>query len=109
VAFGTDTLFDAKLATRQGAQLAKLTRWYSPAEVLQQATARNAELLALSGPRNPYPGRLGVVEEGAIADLILVDGDPVADISLIARPQESFLAIIKGGQLVKGTDTPGGC
>jgi imidazolonepropionase-like amidohydrolase len=109
VAFGTDTLFDAKLATRQGAQLAKLTRWYSPAEVLQQATARNAELLALSGPRNPYPGRLGVVEEGAIADLILVDGDPVADISLIARPQESFLAIIKGGQLVKGTDTLGRC
>jgi len=102
VAFGTDTLFDARLATRQGAQLAKLTRWYSPAEVLQQATARNAELLALSGPRNPYPGRLGVVAEGAIADLILVDGDPVADISLIARPEENFLAIIKGGQLVKG-------
>ena len=102
VAFGTDTLFDAKLAARQGAQLAKLTRWYSPAELLQQATARNAELLALSGPRNPYPGRLGVVEEGAIADLILVDGDPVADISLITRPRESFLAIIKGGQLVTG-------
>lgn len=107
VAFGTDTLFDAKLAARQGAQLAKLTRWYSPAEVLQQATARNAELLALSGPRNPYPGRLGVVGEGAIADLILVDGDPVADISLITRPEESFLAIIKGGQLVKGADIPG--
>ena len=108
VAFGTDTLFDAKLAARQGAQLAKLTRWYSPAEILQQATARNAELLALSGPRNPYPGRLGVVAEGAIADLILVDGDPVADISLITQPEKNFLAIIKGGQLVKGTDSPGG-
>ena len=107
VAFGTDTLFDAKLAARQGAQLAKLTRWYSPAEILQQATARNAELLALSGPRNPYPGRLGVVAEGAIADLILVDGDPVADISLITQPEKNFLAIIKGGQLVKGTDAPG--
>jgi imidazolonepropionase-like amidohydrolase len=104
VAFGTDTLFDAKLAARQGAQLAKLTRWYSSAELLQQATARNAELLAMSGPRDPYPGRLGVVAEGAIADLILVDGDPVADISLIARPRESFLAIIKDGQLVTGAD-----
>ena len=104
VAFGTDILFDAKLATRQGAQLAKLTRWYSSAEVLQKATARNAELLALSGPRNPYPGRLGVVAEGAIADLILVDGDPVADISLIARPEQSFLAIIKGGQFVTGAE-----
>ncbi len=103
VAFGTDTLFDAKLASRQGAQLAKLTRWYTPAEVLQQAMIRNAELLALSGERNPYPGRLGVVAEGALADLILVDGDPVADISLIARPDEAFTAIIKDGQLVKGT------
>ncbi|MDN5767878.1 MAG: amidohydrolase family protein [Humibacillus sp.] len=100
VAFGTDILFDAQLATRQGALLAKLTRWYSPAELLQQATARNAELLAMSGPRNPYPGRLGVVEEGAIADLVLIDGDPLADISLIARPHEAFTAIIKGGQLV---------
>jgi imidazolonepropionase-like amidohydrolase len=104
VAFGTDILFDAKLAARQGAQLAKLTRWYSPAEALQKATVRNAELLALSGPRNPYPGKLGVVAEGTIADLILVDGDPVADISLIARPEQSFLAIIKGGQIVKGSD-----
>jgi imidazolonepropionase-like amidohydrolase len=104
VAFGTDTLFDARLATRQGTQLAKLTRWYGPADLLRQATAGNAELLALSGPRNPYPGRLGVVAEGAIADLILVDGDPVADISLIGRPEEAFLAIVKGGQLVKGAE-----
>jgi imidazolonepropionase-like amidohydrolase len=102
VAFGTDILFDAKLAGRQGAQLAKLTRWYTPTEVLQQATIRNAELLAMSGPRNPYPGRLGVVAEGALADLILVDGDPVADISLIARPDEAFTAIVKDGRLVKG-------
>ncbi|OBA84073.1 hydrolase [Mycobacterium sp. 1164966.3] len=102
VAFGTDILFDDKLARRQGAQLAKLTRWYTPAEVLQQATIRNAELLAMSGPRNPYPGRLGVVAEGALADLILVDGNPVADISLLARPHEAFTAIIKDGRLVKG-------
>lgn len=102
IAFGTDTLFDAKLASRQGAQLAKLTRWFTPAEVLQQATIRNAELLAMSGPRNPYPGRLGVVAEGALADLILVDGDPIADISLIARPDETFTTIIKHGRVVKG-------
>lgn len=43
--------------------------------------------------------------EGALADLILVDGDPVADISLIARPDEAFTAIIKDGQLVKGPST----
>ncbi|WP_236981037.1 MULTISPECIES: metal-dependent hydrolase family protein [Mycobacterium] len=103
IAFGTDTLFDAHLATRQGAQLAKLTRWFTPAEVLQQATFHNAQLLAMSGPRNPYPGQLGVVAAAALADLILVDGDPVADISLITRPAETFSAIIKGGSLVKGS------
>ena len=101
-AFGTDTLFDAGLAARQGKQLAKLVRWYSPAEVLRMATSVNAELLAMSGPRNPYPGRLGVVAEGALADLILVDGDPIADIRLIADPARNFAAIMRAGQLVKG-------
>ncbi|MGP5673588.1 amidohydrolase family protein [Brachybacterium alimentarium] len=101
VAFGTDTLFDPRLATRQGAQLAKLTRWYTPAQALQQATIRNAELLRLCGERNPYPGVLGVVEEGAIADLVLVEGDPLEDISLFARPDEAFTMIMKGGQIVE--------
>ena len=101
VAFGTDTLFDPRLATRQGAQLAKLTRWYTPAQALQQATIRNAELLRLCGERNPYPGVLGVVEEGAIADLVLVEGDPLEDISLLARPDEAFAMIMKGGQIVE--------
>ena len=101
VAFGTDTLFDAELAVKQGKQLAKLTRWYAPAEVLRMATADNAELLALSGPRNPYPGKLGVVEEGALADLLLVDGDPLGDIGLLADPARNFVAIMKDGQLVK--------
>jgi imidazolonepropionase-like amidohydrolase len=45
-----------------------------------------------------------VVAAGALADLILVNGDPVADISLIGRPEEAFLAIIKGGLLVKGAE-----
>ncbi len=78
-AWGTDTLFNAELGTQQGAQLAKMVRWFTPAEVLRMATSTNAELLALSGPRSPYQGRLGVVEEGALADLLLVDGDPLTD------------------------------
>ena len=100
-AWGTDTLFDPKLATRQGAQLAKLVRWYSPAEVLKMATADNAEVLALSGPRNPYPGKLGVVEQGALADLLLVDGDPLANIKLIENPDRNFKVIMKDGKIYK--------
>jgi imidazolonepropionase-like amidohydrolase len=101
VAFGTDVLFNAGLAARQGAQLAKLARWYSPAEVLTMATAGNAALLALSGPRDPYPGGLGVVREGALADLLLVEGDPTADLGLLADPERSLAAIMKAGRLVK--------
>jgi imidazolonepropionase-like amidohydrolase len=102
-AFGTDTLFNAEVARRQGAQLAKLTRWYSTAEVLKMATADNGELLALSGPRNPYPGKIGVVEDGALADLLLVDGDPLADIALIANPDKNFRIIMKDGKIHKNT------
>jgi len=100
-AFGTDVLFSSALATQQGALLAGLTRWYSPAEVLMMATGTNGELLRLSGERSPYKGNLGVVREGALADLLLVDGNPVADIGLITRPAESFLVIMKDGVIYK--------
>ena len=106
MAFGTDILFSARLAKRQGELLAKLARWYTPAEALAMATGTNAELLALSGKRNPYPGRLGVVEQGALADLLLVDGDPIADIKLVADPAKSFLVIMKDGVIYKNLLDP---
>ncbi len=101
LAWGTDTLFDAGLAAKQGKQLAKMARWFTPAEVLRMATSGNAALLALSGPRSPYQGTLGVVEEGALADLLLVDGNPLEDIDLIADPARNFVVIMKDGRLVK--------
>jgi imidazolonepropionase-like amidohydrolase len=67
------------------------------------ATSTNAELLALSGKRNPYPGKLGVVEQGALADLLLVDGNPLDDISLIADPAKNFRVIMKDGRIYKNT------
>jgi len=100
-AWGTDILFSAPLARRQGELLAKLERWYSPAEALVMATRTNAELLAMSGKRNPYPGKLGVVEEGALADLLLVDGNPLENLKLIADPARSLLVIMKDGKIYK--------
>jgi len=100
-AFGNDVLFSQELARRQGAQLVKLTRWYTPAELLKMATSANAELLTLSGLRNAYPGKLGVVEEGALADLLLVDGNPLEDIGLIGTPEKSLLVIMKDGTIYK--------
>lgn len=80
--FGTDTLFDPELADKQGKQLAKLGRWFSPVEALRQSTSTAGELLALSGHRSPYSnGPLGVIKEGAYADLILVDGNPLENLN----------------------------
>jgi len=103
VAFGTDILFSAQQAEDQGALLVKTTRWYSPAEALAMATGIGAQLLALSGERNPYPGKLGVVEEGALADLLLVDGNPIENIELVADPAKNFVVIMKDGKIHKNT------
>jgi imidazolonepropionase-like amidohydrolase len=100
-AWGTDVLFSRAMAAQQGAILASLARWYTPAEALAMATGTNAELLALSGKRNPYPGKLGVVEEGALADLLLVDGNPLEDLNLVSDPDKNFLIIMKDGKIFK--------
>lgn len=100
-AFGTDILFDAGKANQRGQELTKMLRWYSPLEILRMATSVNAELLSMSGPRNPYPGKLGVIEEGAYADLLIVDGNPLQNLSLLEKPQESLLLIMKNGHIYK--------
>jgi imidazolonepropionase-like amidohydrolase len=104
-AWGTDVLFSQALAQQQGAILASLSRWHTPVEALTMATSTNAELLALSGLRNPYPGKLGVVEEGALADLLLVDGNPLETLDLVADPK-NFVVIMKAGKLFKNTLAP---
>lgn len=101
-AWGTDVLFSRALAQRQGAILASLGQWYTPAEALVMATSTNAELLRLSGKRNPYPGALGVVEQGAYADLLLVDGNPLENLNLVADPA-NFMIIMKDGKIYKDT------
>ena len=102
-AWGTDVLFSQALAQQQGAILASLVRWYTPAEALAMATGTNAELLAMSGKRSPYPGKLGIVEQGALADLLLVDGNPLENIDLIADPAKNFKVIMKDGKIYKNT------
>ena len=55
----------------------------------------------MSGNRNPYPGKLGVVDEGALADLLLVDGNPLENIQLITDPARNFVVIMKDGKIYK--------
>jgi imidazolonepropionase-like amidohydrolase len=102
-AFGSDLLFSSELAARQGVMMTHLRRWYDNVDILRMATSVNGDLLALSGPRNPYPGKLGVVEEDALADLLLINGDPIADIALLEKPDTSLAMIMKGGRIYKNT------
>ena len=85
-------------------------------EVLKQMTSTAGEMLALSGPRNPYQaGKQGVIEPGAYADLLLVDGNPLEDITVIGgtdkwfdaeeeyKPIETLNLIMKDGVIYKNT------
>lgn len=102
LAWGTDLLFEPELNAEQNCLILALKQWFTPAEILRLVTYNNAQLLALSGPRAPYQGKLGVVEVGALADLLLVDGDPLANIDLLADPQKHFTIIMKDGVIHKG-------
>ena len=102
LAFGTDQLMDASKAHQQSDYLVRLGAWFSPYEVLKIATSENARLLELSGPRHPYQeGPLGVVKDGAYADLIIVDGNPLEDLALVGDPGKNFDLIMKDGVVYK--------
>jgi imidazolonepropionase-like amidohydrolase len=103
LAFGTDILLNPQATKNQSTDFVKLKQWYTPTQALKLATHDNAQLLALSGPRNPYPGKLGVVEAGAYADLLLVDGDPTTNLDLIGDPEKNFRIIMKDGVIHKNT------
>jgi imidazolonepropionase-like amidohydrolase len=101
--FGTDFVGSLEIKKLQLHEFTNRTRWFSPAEILRQATSVNAEALSLTGPRNPYPGRLGVIEEGAYADILLVDGNPLEDISILTEPEKNLALIMKDGKIYKNT------
>ncbi|ANH06829.1 hydrolase [Shinella sp. HZN7] len=103
MALGTDILFSPTGTATQGRQLAKFARWYDNAEVLRMLTGGNAGLMGLSGPRNPYPAKLGHIEADAYADLLVFDGDPLEDISLIADPERTLMLVMKDGRIHKNT------
>jgi imidazolonepropionase-like amidohydrolase len=103
LAWGTDFLFEPEINAQQNSYLLRLRPWFTPAEILKLVTHDNAQLLALSGLRSPYQGRLGVVEAGALADLILVNGDPLQDFALMADPGANYAVIMKDGVTVKST------
>jgi len=104
IAFGTDLLFNPAGTSVQNTMLTRFASIYSNIEVMKIATSGNCELFALSRERNPYKqAKLGVLQEGAWADMLLVDGDPTQDIKVLADPQRNFVLIIKDGKMYKNT------
>ena len=103
IVFGSDIITDPETMQKINDEFTYRTKWFSPAEILQQATANGGKLLALSGPKNPYPGKLGVIEEGAYADLLLINGDPLKDISILTKPDENLALVMKDGKIYKNT------
>lgn len=101
IAFGTDVVVNPEACADQNREFVERTKWFTPAEVLKQATSLSGELLQLSGERSPYPGEIGKIVEGAHADLLLIDGNPLEDISILQNHDEVLDLIMKGGEIYK--------
>jgi len=103
IVLGTDVITSPEFFAKNITELELRTKWFTPVEILKQATSRGGELVALSGARNPYPGKLGVIEEGAYADLLLVSSNPLEDISVLTKSDQSLGLIMKDGKIFKNT------
>ncbi|WP_261896588.1 metal-dependent hydrolase family protein [Vibrio cyclitrophicus] len=101
IAFGTDVVVSEAACADQSREFVERTAWFTPAQILKQATSLSGELLQLSGPRSPYPGKIGVIEEGAYADLLLINGNPLDDISILREHEKSLALIMKNGKVYK--------
>jgi len=104
VAFSTDIIGDPTALSRQNDEIKYRLEAWSSYEVLLQATSKSAELLALSGKLNPYTeGPLGVITNGAYADLLLVEGNPVEDATVLVDYAGNIDLIMKDGVIYKNT------
>jgi imidazolonepropionase-like amidohydrolase len=101
VAHGTDTYLNPPDGVKNDVkQMERLLEWFTPFEILKMATSNAGELMRLCGPRNPYPLELGVVKEGAYADLLLVEGNPTEDITKVTD-RDNLKIIMKDGVIYK--------
>lgn len=101
VAFGTDVFGKIGIETDALKEFTSRLRWYKPVEILRQATSLNAELFAQTGKLNPYPAPLGVIKEGAYADLLIYDGNPLEKLEIVTKPEEHLMFIMKDGKVYK--------
>jgi imidazolonepropionase-like amidohydrolase len=104
IAFGTDAAGSSAMMAAQLLEFEARSEFFTQVEMLRQATSNSAELLALSNSRNPYKaGPLGVIQEGAYADILIYDGNPLEDIGVIINHAKSLKVVMKDGKVYKNT------
>ena len=102
--FAGADLWQEGIITKTPEDMVVRKRWFSDVEILRQNTSYAAKWLAKSGTKNPYrEGPLGVIKEGAYADMLLVDGNPVEDVSVLADWKKNIRLIVKDGEIFKNT------
>ena len=102
IAYGTDVFGSLGNESRALNEFTSRVQWFTPLEVLKQATSENARLFALSGKLNPYTeGKLGVIEAGAYADLLIYEGNPLEDEQIIVNYKQNLKFIMKDGKIFK--------
>jgi imidazolonepropionase-like amidohydrolase len=98
IGFGTDFFGPSREQfAQQSLEFKARAKYFSPLEILKQATSTNAAIVAMSGPM------MGVIQEGAYADMLIVDGNPLEDIMLLTDPEKNLLLIMKDGKIYKNT------
>jgi imidazolonepropionase-like amidohydrolase len=102
MAWGTDLLNSIETRKTQLQDLTIRKQWFSSPEIMIQATGNGGATVALAGKRNPY-GKLGVIEKGALADVLIYSKNPLEDVAIVEDYQNNLKVIIKDGQFYKNT------
>jgi len=98
--FGTDLLFSAEGRKDELKDLGLRKEFFSSPEIMIQATGNGGTIVGMSGKRNPY-GKLGVIEEGAMADILIYSKNPLQDVSIVEDFENNLKLIIKDGKVYK--------
>jgi len=96
---GSDIICDPERIKTLNNEFVERLKWFTPFEILRQATSNGGELIGMSKRFNP--GTFGVIQEGALADILLVNGNPLDDIKVLTKPKENLALIMKGGKIFK--------
>ena len=103
VLFGTDMIFSKEAREVQAKELTVRKKWFTDPEIMIQATGNGGEALwNLTGKRNPY-GKVGVIDEGAMADIIILSKNFMKDVSVIEDAENNLKMIMKDGKVYKNT------